>query len=379
MVYTTVAVRGKIQRGNSPAVGRAILTPSVNTVSDMDGNVVIYGPLIGVLDQTGAFSISAPATDDINLRPQNFGYTLRFELNEGVIPSISEFALPSSQSALGIDITDILPNPADPWYVPTLQGDNVAWIAGAGAPAGATGEFRDWYLNTTNGDVYEKTGQAAWTLRGNIRGPQGIQGIQGPVGPQGDNVAWLSGAGVPAGATGDISDWYLNTNNGDVYEKTGAAVWTLRGNIRGPVGPTGPTGGVNSIETLQGDLTLAQIGAVNKAGDTLTGRLILKSLRETIVNHGAVASGATVTLDFSAATIHIVDGSAGAITIATSNGADGDSLYLRIYQSTVRAVTWPVGTKWNGGSAPTLAVGWNVISIVREGTNLMASFVGTFT
>jgi Collagen triple helix repeat (20 copies) len=66
------------------------------------------------------------------------------------------------------------------------------WFSGTGAPAGGTGAVGDWYLNDTNGDVYEKTGATAWTLRDNLTGPQGTQGIQGAQGPQGP-----AGTGLP--------------------------------------------------------------------------------------------------------------------------------------------------------------------------------------
>jgi hypothetical protein len=48
--------------------------------------------------------------------------------------------------------------------------------------------------------------------------------------------------GAPAAGTGVVGDWYLNTTNGDVYEKTATSTWTLRGNIKGPIGDTGATG-----------------------------------------------------------------------------------------------------------------------------------------
>jgi phage baseplate assembly protein W len=57
------------------------------------------------------------------------------------------------------------------------------WLSGSGAPAGALGNVGDWYLNTADGSVYEKTGDTAWTLRTDITGPQGVQG---PAGPQGE-------------------------------------------------------------------------------------------------------------------------------------------------------------------------------------------------
>jgi microcystin-dependent protein len=133
------------------------------------------------------------------------------------------------------------------------------WFTGSGAPAAATGAVSDWYLDSTNGDYYEKTGASSWTQRGNLRGPtgaqgpQGVQGVQGPQGETGQAEVWYSSAGAPAGATGAVGDWHLNTATGDVSEKTAASTWTVRGNIRGPqgvVGPTGPAGTVYDSDQI---------------------------------------------------------------------------------------------------------------------------------
>ena len=103
----------------------------------------------------------------------------------------------------------------------------------------------------------------AWNPKGNIKGPQGIAGPPGSAGPQGPagntgsqgpagatgpqgtpGEKWSSGGGPPVGtAPGPIiGDWYLDTNTGDVYEKTSGTGWTLRGNIKGSKGDPGPTG-----------------------------------------------------------------------------------------------------------------------------------------
>lgn len=120
--------------------------------------------------------------------------------------------------------------------------DGSLWYNSSGAPAGGTGVVGDWALDTAAGaglgDVYEKTGVATWTLRGNIRGASGAAGAAGSV--------WRDGAGAPAGGLGLVGDFYLNTSNGDYYEKTGASTWTLRGNLTGPAGTAGslPSGHV---------------------------------------------------------------------------------------------------------------------------------------
>ena len=98
-------------------------------------------------------------------------------------------------------------------------------------------------------------------------GPQGIQGIQGPKGDKGDTGAtgstgapgskWYSGAGVPAGGLATFGDWYLDTANGDVYEKTGSSAWTLRDNL---TGPGGVWGGITGTLSSQTDLQTALNG-----------------------------------------------------------------------------------------------------------------------
>jgi len=165
------------------------------------------------------------------------------------------------------------------------------------APAGTLGVVGDWALNTTTGDVYEKTATSTWTTRGNFKGlkgdtgsqglngdkgdtgSQGLQGLKGDTGAQGAQGAkgdkgdtgtqGIQGAkgdkgdtgttgaagakgdpgsimynvtAAPAGTLGLIGDWALNTTNGDVYEKTAAAVWTKRGNFKGATGSQGVKG-----------------------------------------------------------------------------------------------------------------------------------------
>lgn len=83
-------------------------------------------------------------------------------------------------------------------------------------------------------------------------GPQGIQGVKGDTGTPGSTGAtgapgtpgeqWFSGSGAPSTALGVLNDWYLNSANGDFYEKTAASTWTLRGNLKGPQGAQGAQG-----------------------------------------------------------------------------------------------------------------------------------------
>lgn len=88
------------------------------------------------------------------------------------------------------------------------------------------------------GDTGAQGATGAQGPQGNV----GPQGPTGPTGATGQAEVWWSGAGAPPAATGAVGDWYLNTTTGDVYEKTAASTWTQRANITGPQGPQGLSG-----------------------------------------------------------------------------------------------------------------------------------------
>lgn len=69
------------------------------------------------------------------------------------------------------------------------------------------------------------------------QGPQGAQGSAGATGPAGANGAtWYEGSGAPSSGTGNNGDFYLNTTNGDVYEQASGTWGSPVGNIKGPAG-----------------------------------------------------------------------------------------------------------------------------------------------
>jgi hypothetical protein len=54
------------------------------------------------------------------------------------------------------------------------------------------------------------------------------QGLPGPIGETGATGAtWFNDAGVPSTAIGRVGDYYLNSDNGDIYNKTGATTWVF--------------------------------------------------------------------------------------------------------------------------------------------------------
>lgn len=104
----------------------------------------------------------------------------------------------------------------------------------------------------------------AWTVSGNIRGPQGPQGAQGPAGPAGEDGKGISIAGsaatyaaLPTGlGPADAGKGYLVDADGLLYIWSGTA-FPADGNgvaFKGDPGPQGPQGeqGLQGIQGPQG-------------------------------------------------------------------------------------------------------------------------------
>jgi hypothetical protein len=127
--------------------------------------------------------------------------------------------------------------------------DGSVWWNGTGAPDSSLGVDGDFYLNLDNGDVYNRV-SGSWTLVANIQGPEGPAGTgSGTAGS-----VWWNGTGAPDSSLGVDGDFYLNLDNGDVYNRVSGS-WTLVANIQGPEGPQGEQGlqGEQGIQGIQGE------------------------------------------------------------------------------------------------------------------------------
>mgnify|MGYP001572271569 CR=1 FL=1 len=105
------------------------------------------------------------------------------------------------------------------------------WSYGAGAPDNGDGVDGDFYLRTSNSDIYVKGG-GVWSIQANIEGATG------------DSVEWLVQAGVPDNGDGENGDMSLDSSTGDIYGPKAAGVWgSIVANIKGPPGSGVETGG----------------------------------------------------------------------------------------------------------------------------------------
>jgi collagen type VII alpha len=109
---------------------------------------------------------------------------------------------------------------------------------GAAGAQGATGTTGLTGANGTQG----ATGTTGLTGANGTQGAKGDIGATGAAGTNGVNGAlWLSGSGAPASSLGVDGDYYLNTANSDVYNKT-SGTWATVINIQGARGATGAMG-----------------------------------------------------------------------------------------------------------------------------------------
>lgn len=73
-------------------------------------------------------------------------------------------------------------------------------------------------------------------------GAKGDKGATGATGAKGaDGATWLTGTAAPSASQGKDGDFFLNTSNFDVYKRASGA-WSKTGNIKGATGATGATG-----------------------------------------------------------------------------------------------------------------------------------------
>ncbi len=104
-----------------------------------------------------------------------------------------------------------------------------------GAPDGNIGEIGDYYLNSNTGELYGPKDNDGW---GNP-----IIVLMGEDGQDGENGSIIhSGEGAPSADMGVIGDFYFNKNNGDFYGPKTDSGWGSPTNLMGEDGQDGQDG-----------------------------------------------------------------------------------------------------------------------------------------
>lgn len=141
--------------------------------------------------------------------------------------------------------------------------DGKTVLSGAGAPASGVGVDGDFYIDTTNYDIYGPKSAGVWGAATSLVGPQG------PAGSGTGVNTILNGTGAPAAATGADGDFYIDTANELIYGPKTSGAWGTGTSLVGPEGPQGPQGtqgpegpqGIQGVPGADGKTILSGSGA----------------------------------------------------------------------------------------------------------------------
>jgi hypothetical protein len=108
---------------------------------------------------------------------------------------------------------------------------------GNGVPTNRLGKTGDMYLDISNSVLYGPKVSNDWGIPLDLRGGRGEKGDPGNPGPTGAAGAAgskiLNGKANPSSTSGDVGDYYLNTNNGDFFGPKTASGWGMPISLRG--------------------------------------------------------------------------------------------------------------------------------------------------
>lgn len=124
----------------------------------------------------------------------------------------------------------------------TGGGSTNTILNGSGAPSSGLGNNGDFYIDTTANAIYGPKTSGSWGSPTSIVGTNGTNGTNGSV--------WYTGSGVPSAGLGVNIDFYLRTTNGDVYSKASGS-WVVTQNLTGPAGSSSAPVGVANRAALR--------------------------------------------------------------------------------------------------------------------------------
>jgi len=179
MTYDTFTLTGKHHTpADRPHSGRVKVTPNT-VIRDAVGKVVLSGPEIATLDETGAWSLVLPC-DSAGLNPASgIGYTITYQLAaSGVNPQA--FAALPALAGTTLDVSQIS-------GTGTLVTPTTVPVAGPAGPQGVVGPV---------GPVGPEGPFGPQGVKGDA-GPIGPQGAVGPQGPQGPTEVAVDSTGAP--------------------------------------------------------------------------------------------------------------------------------------------------------------------------------------
>jgi hypothetical protein len=275
-----------------------------------------------------------------------------------------------AQTAQGLSITGLSATVTQVTAVTFLTGP-----VGPQGPQGPTGAAGATGATGATGPQ-GPTGATGATGATGPTGPTGATGPSGTNGTNGTNGAtWYSGAGAPS-TTHNDGDFYLNTSNGDVYKQVSGAWGSPIENITGPTGPTGSgnvngpgsssSGHIATWNNLLGTL-LADSGATLPSGAIVgtTDTQTLTNKRLTL-RVGTTTSSAAPAINTDNYDVYGLTAQAAAITGFTMSGTptDGQHLWIYIVPTASWAITWGASFEAGGSALPTTTTGTTRLDVL---------------
>ena len=282
--------------GDTAAAGSVAITG----VSVVRGAVKLEPKISSATLENDQFKISSitfkngNTTLSSNTTPKAPGYTVAQDttnkLNNITITLAEGGSSVTIDAYITIDIKDVTGTSVQLTKVFTMSvtkkgAAGAKWHEGSGAPSSGTGSNGDYYLNTSNGDVYTKS-NGSWTSAGNIKGTTGDAGADGLKTSIGTVLSGTSGN--ITGVAGTAGDQYINSSTFNLYKcvTTGTestAVWNYVGNIKGAAG-------ADAISVV---VTGDQILKNNTGSTTLTAHVYKGGVAATIASNGAATISGT--------------------------------------------------------------------------------------
>ena len=306
-----------------------------------------------------------------------------------------------------------------------IKGDR--WFHGIINPVSADAGVGDYFLNTVSNDIFRKTTDTVWTPIGSIRGTRWITAHGLPtsggnfpetsVAIVGDHylnransffyiktalpnvwayvgtlrgTTWLNAFGTPAAGLGSIDDYYIDRTTNDYYNKTGATVWALVGNLRGATGSVTAGAGVvidNAVVAPVKNAT--QISIYSNSGiPTLLTNTNIESIfafTNRVQSHTASLGTAMITLtDAPTIVTNLSLGNVFKVTLAgnrffgsPSNTVSGFKYIFNIIQDGTGSRTATFNNTFRFRTTPVLSIAANardIVTCVCDGNTLFCTF-----
>lgn len=267
--YDTVVVRGRyVYLDGSPATGEIKFTGKVVATSVATDTIILPNTVVAPLDSAGQFSVALPATNDPDITPSNWTYSVQESLIGGGGRTY-DIEVPIAAKPSGIDLSDVAP-------LPPNGGDPTAFVTLAAFQAhvnSVEGGAADWNTMINKPATFPPSAHTHTFTKTDI----GLPNV--------DNTADIDKpvSNAQQAALNAKVDKSTLTTKGDLYAATGAGtvvrlgvgtngyVLTADSTVspgmawKAPTGGTGGTGGVTSVNTRTGDITLSKndVGLTN--------------------------------------------------------------------------------------------------------------------